>query len=182
MASRHSLKNKGFTLIEMSLAFLVFIIGIYLITFSYYNLVRSHLETQKNQIALSNLRLALDKVWLDLKYGVGFSTSTDCLQFRRIFDCREEIICFRNNNLELSLEGATTTLLNPDIIVINRFSYQISGIQDPNSDNYISKSPKLITISISGDSRVSPQKRIPFVFQMSVAPINSVFPKPKCVE
>jgi len=190
MASRHSIKNKGFTLIEMAVAILIFIIGAYLISVSYLNVVKGYINTQNLQISLSNLRLSLDKIWKDMKYGVRFSTTTgicnglqNCISFKRVFDCKEEGVYLDNalHVLKANIAGNESVLTDKEVLEINSFNIDMKGIKDPSSPNYILSSPKLITISISGNLILPNKQKSPFNIQMSVAPINSVFPQPKCI-
>jgi prepilin-type N-terminal cleavage/methylation domain-containing protein len=181
MASRHSIKNRGFTLIEMAVAILIFIIGAYLISVSYLNVVKGYINTQNLQISLSNLRLSLDKIWKDMKYGVGFSTTTNCISFKRIFDCKDESVCLDGNKLKANITGNESVLTDEEVLEINSFNIDMKGIINPSDPNYILSSPKLITIGISGNLILPNKRKSPFNIQMSVAPINSVFPQPKCI-
>jgi type II secretory pathway pseudopilin PulG len=181
MASRHSIKNKGFTLIETAVAILIFIIGAYLIAISYLNVVRGYINTRNVQISLSNIRLALDKIWKDMKYGIDFSTTTNCIIFTRIFDCKDEKVCLDGNKLKANIAGNESVLTDEKVLEINSFNVDMKGIINPSDPNYILSSPKLITISISGNLILPKGGKSPFNIQMSVAPINSVFPQPKCI-
>lgn len=183
MAPRYSIKNKGFTILEAILAILIFSIGLYLLSTSYINIVRGYLNTQKIQISLSNLKLALDKIWKDMKYGIDFNISQNCIIFKRVTDCKEEKICYDvgNKNIFVSIDNNTSTLIDPKVLEITGLYIHSTG-STPNSQqdvSYIQRSEKIITISITANSLLH-NKIIPFNFQMSVAPINSVFPNPKC--
>jgi len=174
------LKKKGFTVIEVMVSLLVFIIGIGIFSVSYINLVRQQLINQRLQATLGNFRLALEKIWREMKYGVNFTTSTNEITFKRVYDCGEVAISYNGSSLIYKLNGKPSNLTDPDLIKINSFEIYTTGnlFDDPNAD-YSQRSIKLITLAIRAEANMQ-NFYVPLNFQISVAPINSIFPSSPC--
>lgn len=167
------LKNKGLTLTEISIALLAFTIGIGVFVSSYINLVRQNIANQKYQATIGNLRLGLEKIWRDIKYGVDFVTSTDKISFKRSYDCQQEKIYLDNINgiLMYEIEGISSPLTDPNIIKIEKLKIFSKGTSTlPNATPTV----MLVTLSVVGKAKIGFQD-IPINFQFSVAPINSIF-------
>lgn len=173
------LKNKSFTAVEVAISLLVFIIGVAFFSASYINLVKQQLINQQFQTILGNLRLGLEKIWREMKYGVNFTTTSNSITFQRVYDCATTSISFNGHSLIYNLKGVTSTLTDPDLIRIENFKIYTKGVIDPNSSDYNQKSIKLITLTIEGKANMQ-NFYIPLNFQISVAPINSVFPVSLC--
>ena len=178
MASSMIFKNRSFTLIEIVIVLIVFIIGIGIFASSYINLVKQYIINQRLQASVGNLRLALEKVWRDIKYGVNFTTSNNSITFKRSYDCKEIKLNLASDTLFYVFNNVTSTLTDPSIIKIDSFSVYASGSESSASE-YNKQAPKLITLAIKGKAKMQ-NFDIPLNFQISVAPINSVFPASPC--
>ena len=170
------MKNKSFTILEMTVAILIFLIGIAVISGLYINLVRQYLISQNLQASIGNVKLALEKIWREMKYGINFATTTNGIKYQRVNDCA---------NVEIKYDTATkailynsSTLIDPNYFEVNNFTiYATGSFGSPGDYNVISF--KLITISLSGIAKAKSMD-IPINFQISVAPINSVFASTSC--
>ena len=170
------MKNKGFTILEMIVAILIFLIGIAVISGLYINLVKQYLISQNLQASLGNVKLALEKIWREMKYGINFATTTNGIKYQRVNDCV---------NVEIKYDTATkailynsSTLIDPNYFEVNNFTIYATGSFGSQGD-YNVTSFKLITISLSGIAKAKSMD-IPVNFQISVAPINSVFASTSC--
>ena len=170
------MKNKGFTILEMTVAILIFLIGIAVISGLYINLVKQYLISQNVQASIGNVKLALEKIWREMKYGINFATTTNGIKYQRVNDCA---------NVEIKYDTATkailynsSTLIDPNYFEVNNFTVYATGSFNLTGD-YNVRSFKLITISLSGIAKAKSMD-IPVNFQISVAPINSVFASTSC--
>lgn len=170
------LKNKGFTLIEVAVSLLVFIIGIGVFASSYINLVKQNIINQRYQAVIGNLKLGLEKIWREMKYGVEFQATNDKITFKRSYDCKEVSIYKDNNSLIYELEKVASPLTDPTILTIENLKIKtatatlLSGAETK---------VMLATLALSGKAKIGFQE-IPINFQISVAPINSIFPRSPC--
>ena len=172
-----ALKNRSFTLIEAIIVLGVFIIGVGIFASSYINLVKQYMINQKFQASVGNLRLALEKVWRDIKYGVNFTTSNNSITFKRSYDCKEIRLALESNTLLYVFNNVTSTLTDPSMIEIDSFWIYATG--SSGGSNYNEIAPKLITLAIKGKAKMQ-TFNIPLYFQISAAPINSIFPVSPC--
>lgn len=165
------LKNKGISLLEVGISLLVFIIGIGVFASSYINLVRQNIINQKYQAATGNLNLGLEKIWREMKYGVNFNATTERITFKRVYDCKKVEIYKEGDSLIYQLENASSTLTDPNFIKIENLKINTTTATLP-FDN----TPKvmLVTLALVGKAKIGFQE-IPINFQISVAPINSIF-------
>jgi hypothetical protein len=72
----------------------------------------------------------------------------------------------------------SSTLIDPNYFEVNNFTVYTTGSL-PSTGNYSETSFKLITISLNGIAKAKSMD-IPVNFQISVAPINSVFASTSC--
>lgn len=174
------LKNKGITLIEVSISLLVFIIGIGIFASSYINLVKQNLINQKYQASIGNLKLGLEKIWREMKYGVDFDFDSinKKISFNKVYDCKKVAIYRDNEKLIYELDSASSSLTDPNVIRIENLNIEISTSSLPDQ---ATPTVMLVTLALSGKSKVGFQE-IPINFQISVAPINSVFPDITCLQ
>ncbi len=174
------MKKRSFTVLEVMTAILIFLIGIGVIAGMYVNLVKHYLISQNIQIALGNVKLALEKIWREMKYGINFSTTTNGLIYQRITDCKKVTISYEptSKSILYILDNNTSTLIDPEYFEVNNFSVYATGSL-ANSGDYNITSFKLITISLGGIARAK-SIDVPVNLQISVAPINSVFASTTC--
>jgi prepilin-type N-terminal cleavage/methylation domain-containing protein len=170
------MKKRGFTILEMTVAILIFLIGIAVISGLYINLVKQYLISQNVQASIGNVKLALEKIWREMKYGINFTTTTNGIKYQRVNDCA---------NVEIKYDTATkailynsSTLIDPNYFEVNNFTIYATGSFYLTGD-YNVTSFKLITISLNGIAKAKSMD-IPVNFQISVAPINSVFASTSC--
>ncbi len=174
------MRNKGFTVLEAMIAILVFIIGIGTVSIMYINLVRQHLISQQLQASIGNVKLALEKIWREMKYGINFATTTYGIKFQRAVDCKNLEIYYDPNlkTLIYKLDNNTSTLIDTNYAEINTFEVYATGSLSTSGD-YNKTSYKLITLSLNGIAKTK-SINVPINFQISVAPINSVFTTTSC--
>jgi prepilin-type N-terminal cleavage/methylation domain-containing protein len=170
------MKKKGFTILEMTVAILIFLIGIAVISGLYINLVRQHLISQNVQASLGNVKLALEKIWREMKYGINFATTTNGIKYQRVNDCANVEIKYDTGTKAILYNSST--LIDPNYFEVNNFTVYATGSFGSQGDYNIT-SFKLITISLSGIAKAK-SLDIPINFLMSVAPINSVFASTSC--
>jgi prepilin-type N-terminal cleavage/methylation domain-containing protein len=170
------MKKKGFTILEMTVAILIFLIGIAVISGLYINLVRQHLISQNVQASLGNVKLALEKIWREMKYGINFATTTNGIKYQRVNDCANVEIKYDTGTKAILYNSST--LIDPNYFEVNNFTVYTTGSL-PSTGNYSETSFKLITISLNGIAKAKSMD-IPVNFQISVAPINSVFASTSC--
>ncbi|MFZ8848213.1 MAG: PilW family protein [Minisyncoccia bacterium] len=170
------MKNKGFTILEMTVAILIFLIGIAVISGLYINLVKQYLISQNLQASLGNVKLALEKIWREMKYGINFATTTNGIRYKRLNDCANVEIKY--NIATKAILYNSSTLIDPNYFEVNNFTIYATGSFGSQGD-YNVTSFKLITISLSGIAKAKSMD-IPVNFQISVAPINSVFASTSC--
>ena len=170
------MKKRGFTILELTVSILIFLIGLGIIAGMYVNLIRQHLISQNIQIALGNVKLGLEKIWREMKYGINFATTTKGIKYQRINDCKTVVVSY--DSASKSLLYNSSTLIDPDFFEINDFSIYTTGSIFSTGD-YNLTSFKLITISLNGIVKAK-SIEIPVNFQISVAPINSVFASTSC--
>lgn len=170
------MEMRAFTLIEVAIVLFVFIIGIGLFAVSYINLVKQHLLNQRLQASLGNLRLALEKIWRDLKYGTNFNIVNEQISFYRAYDCADIKIGRDQNTKSLFyvFKGVKSVLTDPNLIEIEKLKIFYTTTSDAFSSNLSTTS---ITISINANVKIQ-NLSIPINLQTSIAPIYSVIPSP----
>jgi len=174
------LKNRSFTLVEAAIVLAVFIVGIGVFASSYINLVKQYMVNQRFQASVGNLRLALEKIWRDIKYGVNFNVSNSSISFKRSYDCNLINITIDSSNSSLLyvFNNVSSTLTDPNVIEIDDFKVYATG-SNPSGILYNERAPKLITLAIKGKAKMQ-TFTIPLNFQESVAPINSILTTSTC--
>lgn len=159
---------------EVAVALFVVAMAFSLFATAYLNLVRSNIEASQTLTALMNLHLSLEKLWRELKYGANFNYRQDenILEFRDR-SCRLQSVVLKKGAIEFP-EG--TKLTDPAVVEVTGLRIGLAGsINDPTdpSPTYLKTAPKIITIALT--ARVKDVAHKTFVYQFSVAPINSVF-------
>jgi prepilin-type N-terminal cleavage/methylation domain-containing protein len=170
------MRKRGFTILEMTVAILIFLIGIAVISGLYINLVKQYLISQNLQASLGNVKLALEKIWREMKYGINFATTTNGIKYQRVNDCANVEIKYDTGTKAILYNSST--LIDPNYFEVNNFTVYATGSFGSPGD-YNVTSFKLITISLSGIAKAKSMD-IPVNFQISVAPINSVFASTSC--
>ncbi|GIW66334.1 MAG: hypothetical protein KatS3mg095_0232 [Candidatus Parcubacteria bacterium] len=180
-------KNKSFTIQETMIAFLIFLIFLGTIINSYLAIINSNLINQRRLIAIQNLKTALDKIYLEIKTGANFSTSTNIISFLNTNNCNTTTISFAtdSNNLgylSIYKNNATSELTDRNLINITEFNIHTAGIiqtANPTLDiishntSYNLIAPKSITISIKGNINLKESIRVPINIQLTTQPFNS---------
>jgi hypothetical protein len=183
------LKNKSFTLEEIVISLLVFLISLSIIFSIYSNLLNAHISIQRELAGYQNIKFALDKIYADLKIAQDINTSTNKIEFIRTSDCATITLIYATSledgrgYLEYQIKNNTTTLTDVNLVDIKNFNYLIiKNIASSTLDDYFMYSAKLITISLNGnflnESNSSYSK--PFNIQLSVFPLPSSYNEKVC--
>jgi type II secretory pathway component PulJ len=182
------LKNKSFTLEEIVISLLVFLISLSIIFTIYSNLLNAHISIQRELAGYQNIKFALDKIYADLKIAQDISTSTNKIEFIRTSDCATITLIYATSPedgrgyLEYQIKNNTTTLTDVNLVDIKNFNYLIIKNIASSTLDYFMYSVKLITISLNGnflnESNSSYSK--PFNIQLSIFPLPSSYNAKVC--
>jgi len=170
------MKKRGFTILELTISILVFLIGLSVIVGMYISLLRQYLIAQNLQTSIGNVKLALEKIWREMKYSINFAITTRGIKYQRINDCANIIIEYDPTTKAVLYNSST--LIEPSYFEVNNFNIYATGSLSSAGD-YNLTSFKLITVSLEGIAKTK-SLDIPMNFQISVAPINSVFASTSC--
>lgn len=176
MEPSKQLKIKSFTLIEMAVSLLVFAVAIGIASVSYINLLKANIAAQNTYAALENLRLAMEKIWREIKYSSNVSVSPGPpvqISFKLPREnCQTATIALNTNTKILTYQkgsGVADNLNDPALVSIE--SFQITN----------SASPVVFTFSLLAQAKAPGSKvPVPLNAQMSVAPLNAAFPTEPC--
>lgn len=178
MASKILKNFPAFTLIESIVAISVFLITLGILTQIIITLTRSAYSIDEYNASLENIRLGLEKIWRELKYGsnFSFSNSNNTLQF---YDrnCDLVSVSLVNNNIIFTSNSISSDVFDPNFVEV--INWQIETDSPSGGNFYFENSHKIIVISydfqLKGKTNVRELK-----IQQSIAPLNSVLTKSPC--
>lgn len=174
MASIFRIKNKGFTLLEMTVV--VFLVGfmITIISTSYFAFMKTVVDTDRKVRALENVQLGTEKVWRLLKYGWSFQNLGDGIIFQDN-NCNTTTIIATSSNIFINTEH----LFDPDLVRVVDFKVATDTPSTNETYAYFQYAPKLIVLyynlELKGRSATTS-----LIFQQAVAPVNSLYISNKC--
>ncbi|MCS7184201.1 MAG: hypothetical protein NZ866_02535 [Patescibacteria group bacterium] len=187
------ISNKSFTVEEIAIALFIFLIYLGTIFNSYFVLINSHFLTQNKLQALQNLKMTLDKLYVEMKRGELFTTSSNSVSFINIQNCQTTTILFSTTSdnigyLTLVKNNSTSTLTDPNLVNIENFNVHLVGIITTtlpardirNNIFYFITSFKSITLSIKAYNILKPDLKSPINIQMTVQPFNSFLSSRSC--
>ena len=183
-------KNKSFTLEELVISLLVFLISLSVIVTMYSNLVSAHISVQRELSGYQNIKFALDKIYNDLKIAQDINTYSNKIEFTRNSDCAKITLSYETSSVNGSeygflvygINNNTTTITDINLVDIDGFSIHIKkNIATPTLD-YFYYGVKLITISINGNflNQANLYYSKPFNIQLSVFPLPSSYNQKIC--
>ncbi|GIW65954.1 MAG: hypothetical protein KatS3mg094_473 [Candidatus Parcubacteria bacterium] len=179
--------NKSFSIIELIVAFFIILIFLGTLSNSYLAIINSYVINQRQLAGLQNLKTALDRIYLEIKTGGYFSTTTNELEFLNINDCVTTTLIFTTTSddigyLSLIKNNITSNLSDINLIDIDKFNIYLGGKINTsiptrdiitNNDTYNLISAKSITIAIEGKVKLKGKNQIPINIQMTAHPFNS---------
>lgn len=179
-------ENKSFTIEEVVLGLLIFMISLSVILPSYLTIIRSHLITNNQLIALQNLKTALDRIYVELKSGEVIATDTHSIIFKNIQDCATQTIIFStssNNEGYLSFikDNSTITLTDTSLVNIKNMNFNFLGKIDTvaspqnifNENVYYTESIKAVTLAIEAENLLSKGLAKPINIQLTIQPFGT---------
>jgi type II secretory pathway pseudopilin PulG len=167
---------KGITILESMVVMMLFSVAIIILSQMYFNLMRSAILAQEMQLSLDNIRFGNEKLWLDIKNGSDFVTSSNRLDFKDRF-CRSVKIYFSSNNLIYEISGTTSTIFDNDLVELK--SFRIYYDNPSSGSSYYQTANKVFVFYYQFDLKTKVMT-IPFEIRQTVAPLNSVFPNNPC--
>lgn len=186
MASSFSInknqKNKGFTLLEISVVILLFMIAITLVSGIYLNLVNSSLIANDYYQSLENVRLGTEKVWRILKYGWSFKVSSNQIIFKKK-DCTTTTITFVSSSKILNYQEGNLqpeSIFDPELVKVNNIIFATDTPNTVQTYAYFQYAPKLIVIYYDLEIKSKRGLTTTMVFEQAVAPLNSVYSTNLC--
>lgn len=176
MASIISLKSKAFTLAEAVMASFVFLLALGLVAQIIITLTKTAYQVNELNASLENLRLGLEKIWREVKYGSDFNFTADKIAFADR-NCLATEIFFQADNLFLQKENQLAEIFDPTLVKVR--NWQINFDQPAGGIFYFENAPKVIILSydLLLKSKVG---SVELKMEQAIAPLNSVFPKSPC--
>ena len=138
----------------------------------------------------------MDRIYVEIKNGGNFTTTTNGLEFLNINDCATTTLVFNttSNNigyLSLIKNNATSDLSDINLIDIKKLNIYLGGIiytNTPTIDIFASPTPtynlnsaKSVTIAIKGNIKLKEENNIPINIQMTTNPFNSFNKNNPCI-
>lgn len=173
-------KAKGFTLIEMSMAMFLFVVIVSVISISNIRVSQSSMRAQQMYTGTDMMRLGLEKIWREMKYGSNFTVSAQSVAFKDR-NCQDASLFLDGTTGELkySVAGNETALNDPSVLNISQFNARaiISPVLDEAKAEIVDTA-SLISLSIMQSATQSTS--MPVILNISVAPVQSSFPNQPC--
>jgi hypothetical protein len=177
MASAFPIKSRAFTLGEAVIASFVFLIALGIISQIVITITKTSFQINEFNNALDNLRLGMEKIWRELKYGSDFSFSASTIGFNDR-NCRPSSLDFVNNNLVLKKDNDTTNIFDPSLIKVNSVNFSFDNPAG-GGGFYFETAPKIIIISMDLEIK-SKTGSLNLKIEEASAPLNSLLPKSPC--
>lgn len=187
-------ENKSFTIEEILIAFLLFLISLGAIFNSYSAIIRTHLISLNQLSALQNLKSSLDRIYIELKSGENISTTYNSINFINTQDCTTRTISFVTSSdnigyLVLIKNNSTISLTDLNLVDIRNFKIATMGIintSNPTKNNFLREtdyyisSTKSVTFAITANNILNKNIYYPINIQLTVQPFNSAYKIPVC--
>jgi prepilin-type N-terminal cleavage/methylation domain-containing protein len=179
MAHRFSIKNKGFTLLEMALVILMLSFALVVIGNIYPNIIRTSVLLDRKIRALENISLGTEKIWRLLKYSWSIQNLGDGISFRDN-NCNQRTIQLSVNRNNILIDN--TELFDPNLVKVNDFRVAIDS-PSPSALGeryaYFQYAPKVIVLYYNLEIKERTGTST-LIFQQAVAPLNSLYNVNKC--
>lgn len=185
MASSNSIKKRrGFTLLEMTIVVLLFMIIVTFVSGIYLTVINSSIIANDYYQALENVRLGTEKIWRILKYGWGFQviSSGQGLIFRKN-NCVTSTLMFFPPNGQLIYQewgSATSSIFDPNLVKVKGITIATDIPNVNETYAYFQYAPKIVFINY--DLEIISQRGVTssLQFYSAVAPLNSVYTSNLC--
>lgn len=174
--------NKAFTLVESLVVIFLFTIAIVLGSQIYFNLTKTSIQAQDIQLALNNVHLAAEKIWVEIKLGSDFkiNKNDNSIEFKnsrcqnmKIFKKGEN----ENKNLFFQIENKEIPIFDNSLVSFRDF--RIYSDQPSNSGFYYQTANKIFVFEYDVELKTK-NFNTPFKFRQAVSPLNSIFLNPPC--
>jgi prepilin-type N-terminal cleavage/methylation domain-containing protein len=174
MAYRFSMKNKGFTLLEITVVILMISFILIIAGSIYTGIIKTSIALDRRIRALENVNLGTQKVWRLLKYSWSIRTSGTGISFKDN-NCNQRTIQLSGNNILID----NTELFDPNLVKVNDFRVAIDSPHTTERYAYYQYAPKVIVLyyNLELKERISTSS---LIFQQTVAPLNSLYSVNKC--
>jgi type II secretory pathway pseudopilin PulG len=174
MAHRFSIKNKGYTFLEIAVVILMVSLLFIVIGDIYSRVIKTSVALDRRIRALENVNLGIEKVWSLLKYSWSIQTFGTRISFKDN-NCNQRTIQLSGNNILID----NTELFDPNLIKVNDFRVAIDSPGTTERYAYYQYAPKVIVLyyNLELKERVSTSS---LIFQQAVAPLNSLYSVNKC--
>jgi prepilin-type N-terminal cleavage/methylation domain-containing protein len=174
MAHRFSIKNKGFTLLEIAVVVLMVALLFVVIGNIYTGVIKTSIALDRRIRALENVNLGTQKIWRLLKYSWSIENLGNGVRFKDD-NCKQRIIQLSGNNILID----NTELFDPNLVKVNDFKVAIDSPRTAERYAYYQYAPKVIVLyyNLELKERVSTSS---LIFQQAVAPLNSLYSVNKC--
>jgi len=174
MAHYFSVKNRGFTLLEIAVVILLVSLILLIVSDIYIGITKTSVILERRIRALENVNLGTEKVWRLLKYSWDIQNLGNGIRFKND-NCVPMTIQFADNNIKINDED----LFDPYLVKVNDFR---TAIDSPNTTEryaYYQYAPKVIVLyyNLELKERITTSS---LIFQQAVAPLNSLYSVNKC--
>ena len=178
LSANQKLKARGFTLIEMGIALFLFVVIVSIISISNIRISQSSMRAQQMYTGTDMMRLGLEKIWREMKYGSNFTVGIHSVAFKDR-NCQDAALSLESGELKYSVGGNKTALNDASVLNIAEFYAKaiISSVLDE-SGAEITDTASLISLSIIQDAAQG--TLMPVMLNISVAPVQSSFPNQPC--
>lgn len=160
---------KGFTLVEVAVATFIFITSFVIMFEIYVNLTKASLYTQELQLALDNMRFGVEKIWIEIKTGANFVTTTDGIIFKDKF-CATTTIKKINDELFFEKNGVTSTIFDSKLVKVDNFTLSYDNFSG--GSEYYKNNSKIFIINYEL-KLITKNNSIPYYFRQGIAPLES---------
>lgn len=180
MASIFSIKNKGFTLLEMLIT--IFLISFLIVAIGtiYFSIIKANVHAERKLRALENIQLGTEKVWRLLKYSWSIQNLGNGITFKDN-GCNTTTIIFDRDQKNILIKDSINDLplFDPDLVKVIDFKVATDTPSTDQTYAYFQTAPKIIVLyyNLEIKGRVVTSS---LIFQQAVAPLNSVYTANKC--
>jgi type II secretory pathway pseudopilin PulG len=174
MAYRFPIKNKGFTILEITVAILMISFVLVATGNIYINVIKTSVFLDRRIRALENVSLGTNKVWRLLKYSWSIKNLGNGIAFKDN-DCTPRTIQLSGNKILID----NTELFDPNLVKVNDFKVAIDSPRTTERYTYYQYAPKVIVLyyNLEIKERTGTSS---LIFQQVVAPLNSLYNVNKC--
>ncbi len=173
------MKNKGYTLLEVTIVILMLMLILTTISVIYVNIVKSTVLANDYYQALENVRLGTEKIWRVLKYGWNFQASSSTINFRKK-DCMLVTINLVGSKLNYCEGSICSSLFDENLVKVNNFLIATDMSNTTQRYTYFQYAPKIIILYYNLEIKSRRGLTSTLEFEQAVAPLNSVYTTSTC--